>query len=132
MSIENLALVSGGTTSTTGGTAIPLGSAGGTQDRHQLIATDDSLMSQRTMDFSVKRPVPKDDAPNGYTQSRREVYFKFPMVLTNGVTTVNTARITISADIEADSTEITIIRDALVQALNSADLAQFFELLVVA
>jgi hypothetical protein len=86
---------------------------------------------QRKIDFSVSPPKVAANAPNGYTQGRRNINFTFPVTLDNGETTIETVRITFANDIETDSTRMDAIRSTVVQVLNSSALDEFFNSLSV-
>jgi hypothetical protein len=65
-------------------------------------------------------------APGGYTQARRVVVVSIPKTLANGNTTVNTARVEISADPESSDSDVSALRELIVQAVNDSAVDSFF------
>jgi hypothetical protein len=126
MSIETFAPVSGGTTATTGGSSDPFESAGSDLGQHRLISSSDSMLLQRKIDFSVSPPKPSLNAPNGYTQGRRKMYFTFPVTLANGKTTVESVTVVFATDIETDASRMNTLRALVGQAIHSSALDGFY------
>lgn len=117
----------GSTFPITGGSAGPaIASGGGNLNTHRLICPNDTLVVQRKFDFSVVEPKPLVSAPNGYTQGRRSVFFRFPLLLDNGNYTTNTAQLQISADIETTDAEMRAIMDLILQTLTHAPVEPFW------
>jgi len=132
MSISDFAPLGGATFPATGGTGLTVSTAGTDLNLHRLFVPVDSIPVQRTFDFTVIRPKPNASAPNGYTQARREVVIKYPILLDNGLYTTNTARISISSDIEFSDSEMRHLRDLAVQAINESDMDSFYNDLATA
>jgi hypothetical protein len=131
MALSALSLVLGGTLSNTGGTADAVESVSNL-DRALVTFTDDSLELQRTLNIRVVPAKVNTSAPNGYTQARRELYFKFPLSLDNGNMTNSTVTLNVSSDIELEDSEMSQIRETVGQVLISSAMDGVFNKLSVA
>lgn len=131
MSFSALSLVTGGTLSNTGGTADAVSHVSNL-DRALITFTADSLELQRTISARVVPPKVSPSAPNGYTQARRELYFKFPLELDNGNLTNSTVTLNVSTDVELTDAELSQIRQTVGQVLVSSALDSFYNKLSVA
>jgi hypothetical protein len=60
-------------------------------------------------------------APNGYSQARAAFVFKSPLLLDNGLTTVNTVRIEFAYDSETTHSELEELRIIAAQICSDAD-----------
>lgn len=127
MTINTIAFKTGATYPQTGGSAQATASAGVTLENQRIITTSESLVLQNTMDFGVTRPKANASAPNGYTQGRRRVFIKQPILLANGEYTVNTVSLELSADIETSDAQVTLLRDLAIQVLSLAETDSFWE-----
>jgi hypothetical protein len=132
MPLSSFAPYSGATFPRTGGAADPIADSGGDLNKHRLIFTTEDFVLQRKVDVSVSVPKPLASAPNGYTQGRREIFIRFPMLLDNGNYTTNTAQILLSADVENTDAEIRAMRDVMVQAIDDSSFDGVFNDLSVA
>lgn len=90
----------------TGGSADSLSAFGSLTDMKAVFDGDTSVLTQKTMDISVKEAKVSASAPGGYTQARRFVLIKFPKILGNTNRTVNTIKIELAVDLETTSAEI--------------------------
>jgi hypothetical protein len=128
MSLDALSILEGTTPSFTGGSALNFASKG-------LVGSSLTLYDEGAVDYvnrkdlvlSVKNPKINAGSPNGYTQARSEVLWKFPLVLDNGSSTVNTARLTIATDVETTDAERLEMRQQVAQALLNSDMVEFFD-----
>jgi hypothetical protein len=101
MSLQTLSLLEAATVSATGGTAMPMTSKGGSENKNTLIVdADEDLRTQRSIVLTVRNPKVQATAPNGYTQGRCQALLKFPRTLTNGLISVDTISIQLSTDVE--------------------------------
>jgi len=128
MTISSLSLLNGATITPSGGTAENY-NAGSSPNSDTVVAyceADTDLRSQRTIEFSVSRPKPSASAPNGYTQSRVNVFIKEPFALDNGAVTTHTTHIKMANDAEATQAEILERRKQAAQVLLSGELDDFF------
>lgn len=127
MSIENSSILVGGTVSTTGGTSTALKSLGQSGNTHSAyLDGSGSELDRKSYDFTSKASKPKADAPNGYTQNRRNVVIKHPLALDNGKSTVNTLQITLSCDPETTDAERQVLIDDAMQIFSDPDFTDFF------
>lgn len=130
MSLQTLGLLASSTVAASGGTALPLTSVGGSENKNRLVVDEDTdLRTQRSIDFSVRRPHVQGTAPNGYTQARSICAFKVPLSLANGNTTVNTVAITMSTDVETTVAEKAELRSLAAQLLIDVELDAFWDML---
>lgn len=118
MAILGASLFKGGTyVDPTGGTVVAFSDLGG-ELRNRQVYLDGTLPLDRTeVTFASKEARVKSDAPNGYTQPRRSMVIRVPLVLANGNRTVNTARVELSVDVETPITEIDNIRGYVAHAV---------------
>lgn len=101
MSLTTLTLLESATVTPSGGTSLAFTSQGVSNDKNKLIASADvDLRSQRSLEFSVKRPKPQVSAPNGYTQARVSGILKIPRILANGNISVDTVTVSLNTDVE--------------------------------
>jgi len=106
MSLNTLSILESSTVSASGGTAMPMTSFGGSENKNTLVVdADTDLRTQRTVSFTVRRPKVQASAPNGYTQGRCNMLFKVPRVLANGNMSVDTISIQLSTDVETSVAE---------------------------
>lgn len=133
MPISTATINSGATVSASGGTALTFASRGSEPGRNVIyVASDTDLRTRREADFSVSYPKIQGSAPNGYTQARRTVVMKFPLVLENGNVTVNTIRIVLSTDVETTDAEIGEYLALGAQAMIDTDFSSYWSSLSVA
>jgi len=132
MPISDLVLYTGTTTSQTGGAVDATASTGSTLNSHQIISTSEALVLQKSVDCSVTRPKPSASAPNGYTQGRREIFVRMPILLANGKYTTNTLKITLSTDIETSDAQSQVLRDYGTRLLFNSEMNSFYNDLSVA
>lgn len=101
MSLTTLTLLESATVTPSGGTAMALTSQGISNDKNRFVVdADEDLRTQRSLEYSVRRPKPQASAPNGYTQARVSGIFKIPRILANGAISVDTITISLNADVE--------------------------------
>lgn len=118
MSLSTLSLLETATVSASGGTAMPMTSIGGSENKNTLVVdADTDLRTQRSISFAVRRPKVQASAPNGYTQGRCNALLKFPVTLANGNLTVDTISIQLSTDVETTVAEKTEYIKLAAQAL---------------
>ncbi len=128
MSITNMAVNVGGTSSVTGGTSTSYLAKGTTLDRRTLILDDNSdYVDQTKVEFSIKDPKVSAGAPNGYTQARSNVYVQVPLALDNGNRTINSLRIELSVDPETSDAEISAMLEEGAQILYQTALRDFWQ-----
>lgn len=133
MSLINASLLTGATLSASGGTALPLASLGQSGNKVTLVPTADTdFRTRRSFDVTVKSPSPNSAGPNGYTQARPSVVVKQPIVLANGKTTVNTARVELAYDVETSQAQIDALMLLAAQVLFDADFTPTFKALSLA
>jgi len=126
MSISSASLLSSATVSATGGTALPFASAGIVGEQNEIYATGDTdLRTRRSIVCSVKKPKVNASAPNGYTQARSQMLFKFPLELDNGAITINTVRVETSTDVETTQGEVDEYHKVVAQSLFDTDFDEF-------
>lgn len=120
----------------TGGSAITLSSMGVSGNVNRaFVASDASLLTRRTVEFSAKEARPNASSPGGYTQPRRKVVLTVPRDLTvNGVTVHTSDKVVIelSADLTATNAQITNLRFLAAQLLADADFDGFYNSLSLA
>lgn len=127
MSISTLGLLASSTVAASGGTALPFTSVGGSENKNRLVADSDTdLRTQRSIDFSVRRPHVQASAPNGFTQARSILTMKVPLALDNGGTTVNTVQISMSTDVETSVAEKDELRALAAQCVIDSELNAFW------
>jgi len=131
MSISSIVLEYDGTTTTTGATTLVTASNGPAKDRHTKVGTAGTLAIQPVFEFVVVRPKASPSAPNGFTQGRREITVKLPILLANGKYTTNTLKMSIASDIEVSDSLIRSYRDYLIQLANDSDLDSYYNDLAV-
>jgi len=134
MTISALSLLNGATITPTGGTAEAYNAGSGSQG-NSVIAyceEDTDLRTQRTIEFSVTRPKASASAPNGFTQSRVNIFIKEPFALDNGAVTTHTTTIKLAHDAEATQAEILERRKQAAQILLSGELDDFYNNLSLA
>lgn len=133
MSLKDLTLKSGETYTPSAGTAYDVANGGGDLNKHRvLINYTGGLVLQKKLDFTVVPPRPLASAPNGYTQGRRQIFIRAPMLLANGLYTTNTVTIEIAADIEASDVTMLILRELIIQSALNSDTDGFWYDLSVA
>jgi hypothetical protein len=132
MSLKDITFKSGATYPQTGGSADPIADAGGDLNKKRLIFTTESLAAQRKIDFTVVNFKASATSPDGNTQGRRQVYFRYPFLTASGLYTMNTASIEINASIEATDGTISLFRQVLIQILNDSGADGFWNDLSVA
>jgi hypothetical protein len=132
MSLKDIAFKTGATYPQTGGSADPIADAGGDLNKKRLIFTTEALAAQRKIDFTVVNFKASATSPDGHTQGRRQVYFRYPMLTASGLYTMNTASLEINASIEAVDGTVTLLRQALIQVLNDTESDGFWNDLSVA
>lgn len=131
MSLATLSILENATVTPSGGTALPLTSAGGSLDKNTLIVdADTDLRTQRSVDFSVSRPKVQGSAPNGYTQARSSVILKIPRTLANGNTSVDTVFVKFSTDVETTVAEKDEMRALACQLLIDSETDAFWTQLI--
>lgn len=122
--------------SPTGGTAINLVSMGlqGNANRC-FVSQDTSLLTRRTVEFSVKESKPNAASPGGQTQPRRKVILTVPRQITvNGVLVNTSDKVTIemSTDISATNAQIDNLRFLAAQLLADTEYNEFYRSLSLA
>jgi hypothetical protein len=122
MSLSSASIPIGATYAPSGGSATSLVSLGGTEGVNKLyIDNGNDILLRHTALATSRSPVPNSAAPNGYTQQRSGIVFHVPMLLDNGKITVNTVRIEVAFDPEADSTERAYLRELIAHVAVDAD-----------
>lgn len=122
MSLSNASIPIGASYAPSGGSATSLVSLGQNPGENKVFIDDGAdLILRKTCLASSKSPVPNAGAPNGYTQQRTSVVFHVPMLLANGKYTVNTARLEVAFDPEADSGERGLLWELLSHICVDAD-----------
>jgi len=128
MSLINASVLSGATITPTGGTALSFtgtGIVGG--NMHTLICDqDDDFRTRRSIVCTAKQPKVSVGAPNGLTQARGKLVFKFPKILDNLNLTVETVGIEVAYDSESTVAEVQANMKIACQALIDSDFADFF------
>jgi hypothetical protein len=115
-------------TAPTGGTDKAI-SIAASQNGQKVTATFDvetDFTTRKSIEFTVKDPVALESAPGGYTQARETVAVKWPMTLSNGNRTVNTAQISIARDPEMSDTDVSALRLMLTQILADSAFDSFW------
>jgi len=118
--------IDGATVSATGGTASAFKSLGGSLGSKQVVFDGDNPLTRSSIYFNSSSEKAKVDAPNGYSQVRRSVKIKIPLILDNGATTYNTVVIQLACDVETSESEITELQSIGAQVLVSSALADFW------
>jgi hypothetical protein len=132
MPLSSIAVESGATVSSTGGTADAVNTLGNTLTENQLIFTSDDANVQRSITFSVKRPKADANAPAGFTQGRRNIFMRLPKSLTSGDVTVNSIKFELSCDPETTDAEIDEYLSEFAQVLIDSNVDDFMHDLSVA
>jgi len=124
MALTTLTFLESATITPSGGTALVFSSQGIQGDKHKFVCDDDTdLRTQRSMEYTVKRPKPQASAPNGYTQARSSGIYKQPVILDNGEITVNTVTMGLNVDVEMTIAEKTELLKQGAQMFIDAELA---------
>lgn len=98
----------------TGGSTVIMKSLGGSLRSTTLYLSEGlSSILRKTVEVTSSAPAPSTSAPNGYTQQRVSLFFKFPKLLGNGNYTTNTMRIDMRYDPETTDAEIAEMRSLL-------------------
>lgn len=127
MSLATLSLLETATTAASGGTAMPMTSAGGSLDKNRLLVdADTDLRTQRRLDLQVSRPKVQAVAPNGYTQARAMATLSVPRTLANGNISVDTVFIRMSTDVETTVAEKDELASIAAQLLVDSEMAGFW------
>jgi hypothetical protein len=115
----------------TGGSDLAFSSLGNLSNGKLTLAalSDTDLRLRRTIDMSVKNPMPSVSGPNGYTQARTSGIFKYPKLLANGKITVATVRVEVAYDVEYTQTEVQQLIDVGAQMLCDPDFTPTFKTL---
>jgi hypothetical protein len=122
MSLQSFSVLSGGTITPSGGTALAFKSAAPRGNEVNCYATADTdLRSRRSITCSVKEPKISASAPAGYTQARVGILYKAPLALDNGNTTVDTVKCEFAFDPETVDAEITEMQVLMAQFIVSSD-----------
>lgn len=128
MSLSNASVLSGATVAASGGSALPFASLGIRNESNTLYATGDAdLRTRRQIVCSIKEPKVSAGAPNGYTQARRTMVFKSPLLLDNGNITVNTVRVEFSYDVETSNAEVVELKSIGAQMICDSDFGDLIE-----
>lgn len=93
----------------------------------EVMVVDDPQLTRRSASFLVKPSRIDEDAPSGYTQNRNSVLVRVPITLSNGKTTVNTAKVEIATDIETSDAQRLELRYMVGQILSGAGFALFWD-----
>lgn len=109
-----------------GGTAQAFNSLGPRDGKHVVHFDGNSIFDRTSVEFSIREPKAKPDAPNGYTQARNSALLKMPLALDNGGKTVNTLGLNLSVDPETTAAEITTMLVYAAQLLVDSDLSAFW------
>jgi hypothetical protein len=112
----------------TGGSADSLSAFGSLTETKAVFDGDTDVLTQKSVDFSVKEAKVSASAPNGYTQVRRTALIKVPRILDNGARTVSTVKIELADDVEANSAEIGENMLLASQICSDPDFASFWAL----
>lgn len=132
MSLSTISLLENGTPAASGGTAMAMTSKGGSENKNTLVVDADvDLRTQRTCVFSVRPPKVQSSAPNGYTQGRCNVVFKFPRTLANGLISVDTVSLQLSTDVETTVAQKEEMLSLIAQVSFDSETSQAFTLLNV-
>lgn len=128
MSLSNAAVVTGGTLSVAGGSALTFSSFGSSPGVVELgVPADTDFRLRRTATCQYKAPRVSKDAPNGYTQARAIATYRKPKLLANGKYTVNTIQVSIQYDPETTDAEKQELMDVAAQFGFDADFVSFFK-----
>jgi hypothetical protein len=104
----------------TGGTDVTLSSIGVVNGVNTFIfSTDTAAMTARTCEVSASLPTPNANSIGGYSQGRRSLVLKFPLVKASGERTVNTLRINGGFDVETTAAQIETYVEQAAQLLGS-------------
>lgn len=128
MAITGASINDGGSYSPTGGSGVALSQIGGSTASQKLVSIGTGVYADlRTVDFKITTPKVANAAPNGYTQKRCEVFFRSPLALDNGGSTINTVRIQLAVDVETTDTEVSELVHTATDLLQRADFADFWK-----
>lgn len=133
MSLNNMGLVSGGTISVAGGSAVTF-SPKSTLTNGTLevaVAADSDFRLRRTASFKVVNPASDVSKPNGYTQAKAIATFRKPKLLANGKYTTNSVQISLFYDPETTDAEKQELMDFAAQLAFDADCTAFWKTLSV-
>lgn len=132
MSLSNAVVKSGATIAPSGGTDLTFESQGSSLGQNRIIVSADTdLRTRREIMAVVKEPRVQSSAPNGYTQARSSITFKSPLLLDNGLVTVNTLKLELSTDVETSSAEKDEMLILGAQFLTDSDFTGFFKNLII-
>lgn len=128
----NATILDGATALTPAGgsniTLAPLGIQNGVAKT--FVQNDSTMLTRRTVDFSVKDPKANAASPGGMTQARRKVVLSFPKTVTVGPATVLTQeKITIEAgfDIGSDAARIKNLLFLAAQTMSDTEFDAFWQ-----
>lgn len=127
MSIESAVFKPDAVSAQTGGNAATTGLLGQSSTEKEIYIVDaNPLVYRKTILFSKKEHKVLASSPSGYTQMRTNILVKSPMLLANGLVTVNTAFLQFAADINMTDGEKKTLRELISQATYLAALDAFF------
>lgn len=128
MSLQSFSLKETPSVAVTGTDNVTVASRGNSLTEGSLVYTSDvDGKTRRSASLKVTPPRPSAGTPNGYTQARSIATLKYPLLLDNDATTVNTIQVSISYDIESSDAEIQALLDDAAQIIAHADLQAFWK-----
>lgn len=89
--------------------------------------TDADMRTRRSLDVKVTLAKPSKNAPNGYTQHRVSFYFKDPIVLANGLITVNGNRSELHFDVGSTDAQLQGLLDKQGYSMTYAGIRELFK-----
>jgi len=112
----------------TGGTSSASVSLGDSLEKHQVYLTEaaTTVLTRKSVDFTVKRPVVNSASPSGYTQQRTKVLVRYPITLGSGDVTVCTASIELASDVEMGESDMDNLRYISAQLISDTDFDNLF------
>lgn len=126
MSINSSSIALDGHTATSGGTSTTLTAGGNTLTQNRAYLDMGNFAERIDIDFTSKDPKVKVDSPSGYSQARRSVFARFPIVLADGSRTVNTLSITLATDVEITDAKLGEMVETGAQLLSATEFQEFW------
>lgn len=126
MPINTASVLKDGVVATTGGVATAMSSLGSTLEKHEVFFDGADVRTRSSALFSARAAKPASGAPNGYTQERRKVIVRCPLLLDNTKMTVNTVAIEFAVDVETTQAEIDTLRSYAAQVIADTDFDAFW------
>jgi hypothetical protein len=126
MSIVGSAVESGTTPVFSGGTTQSLNSIGGSPDKRTCFMESVDFFDQTLCTFTSRVPKVNGASPSGWTQARRELLIKRPLVLPSGELVYNKIMTQIAVDVNTPSVDLVTLLEYAGQMTIQSDFRGFW------